>query len=45
MIILLCKIHTMEETLDEGPKCVGKEELGEGEEVLHNTLSLKKTKI
>ena len=34
-----------EETLDGGPKGGGKEELGEGEWVSLNTLSLKKTKI
>ena len=33
------------ETLDGGPKGGGKEELGEGEWVLLNTLSLRKTKI
>ena len=32
-------------TLDEGPKGGGKEELGKGEWVSLNTLSLKKTKI
>ena len=31
MIILLCKIHTMEETLGRGPKGGGKEDLGEEE--------------
>ena len=36
----------MEEgTLDRGPKGGGKEELGEGEWVSLNTLSLRKTKI
>ena len=34
-----------EETLDGGPKGGGKEEVGEGEWVLLNTLSLRKTKI
>ena len=34
-----------EETLEGGPKGGGKEELGEGEWVSLNTLSLKKTKI
>ena len=34
-----------EETLDGGPKGGGKEELGEGEWVSLNTLSLRKTKI
>ena len=34
-----------EETLGRGPKGGGKEELGEEEWVLLNTLSLKKTKI
>ena len=34
-----------EETLEEGPKGGGKEELGEEEWVSHNTLSLRKTKI
>ena len=34
-----------EETLDGGPKGGGKEDLGEGEWVSLNTLSLKKTKI
>ena len=34
-----------ERTLDEGPKSGGKEELGEEEWVLLNTLSLRKTKI
>ena len=34
-----------EGTLDGGPKGGGKEELGEGEWVSLNTLSLKKTKI
>ena len=34
-----------EETLDGGPKGGGKEELGEGEWVPLNTLSLRKTKI
>ena len=34
-----------EETLEEGPKGRGKEELGEEEWVSLNTLSLKKTKI
>ena len=34
-----------EGTLDRGPKGGGKEELGEGEWVSLNTLSLKKTKI
>ena len=34
-----------EETLKGGPKGGGKEELGEEEWVLLNTLSLKKTKI
>ena len=34
-----------EEILDEGPKGGGKEELGEGEWVSLNTLSLRKTKI
>ena len=33
------------ETFDGGPKGGGKEELGEGEWVLLNTLSLRKTKI
>ena len=33
------------ETLDGGPKGGGKEELGEGEWVSPNTLSLRKTKI
>ena len=46
MIIPSCKIHTVdEETLGGGPKGGGKEELGEGEWVSLNTLSLKKTKI
>ena len=34
-----------EETLDGGPKGGGKEDLGEGEWVSLNTLSLRKTKI
>ena len=34
-----------EETLEEGPKGGGKEELGEEEWVSFNTLSLRKTKI
>ena len=34
-----------EGTLDGGPKVGGKEELGEGEWVLLNTLNLSKTKI
>ena len=34
-----------EKTLDRGPKGIGKEELGEEEWVLLNTLSFKKTKI
>ena len=34
-----------EETLGEGPKDGGREELGEGEWVSLNTLSLRKTKI
>ena len=34
-----------EESLEGGPKGGGKEELGEGEWVLLNTLSLRKTKI
>ena len=34
-----------EKTLDGGPKGGGKEELGEGEWVSLNTLSLRKTKI
>ena len=34
-----------EETLKGGPKCGGKEELGEKERFSLNTLSLKKTKI
>ena len=34
-----------EETLEGGPKGGGKEELGEEEWILLNTLSLKKTKI
>ena len=34
-----------EGTLDRGPKGGGKEELGEGEWVSLNTLSLRKTKI
>ena len=34
-----------EETLGGGPKGEGKEDLGEGEWVSLNTLSLKKTKI
>ena len=34
-----------EEILDGGPKGEGKEELGEGEWVSLNTLSLKKTKM
>ena len=33
------------ETLEEGPKSRGKEELGEEEWISLNTLSLKKTKI
>ena len=46
VIILLCKIHMMEEeTLGWGPMGGGKEELGEEEWVSLNTLSLKKTKI
>ena len=41
-----CKTHTMEEeTLCKGPKSGWKEELGGGEWVSFNTLSLKKTKI
>ena len=45
-IIPSCKIHMMEEeTLEGGPKGGGKEELGEEEWVLLNTLSLRKTKI
>ena len=45
-IKLSCKIHTVEEkTLGRGPKSGGKEELGEGEWVSLNNLSLKKTKI
>ena len=45
-IIPSCKIHMVDkETLDGGPKGGGKEELGEGEWVLLNTLSLRKTKI
>ena len=41
-----CKIHMVEEeTLDWGPKGGGKEELGEGEWVSLNTLSVRKTKI
>ena len=46
MIIPSCKIYTVdEETLRGGPKGGGKKELGEGEWVSLNTLSLKKTKI
>ena len=46
MIILSCKIHKVkEETLGRDLKGGGKEELGEEEWVLLNTLSLKKTKI
>ena len=45
-IIPSCKIHMVEEgTFDEGSKGGGKEELGEGEWVSLDTLSLKKTKI
>ena len=46
MIILSCKIHKVkEETLGRDLKGGGKEELGEEEWVLLNTLSLMKTKI
>ena len=46
MIIPSCKIHMVEEgTLDGGFKDGGKEELGEGEWVSLDTLSLRKTKI
>ena len=46
MIILSCKIHMVEEeTLEEGPKGGGNEELGEEKWVSFNTLSLRKTKI
>ena len=45
-IIPSCKIHMVEKgTLDEDSKGGGKEELGEGEWVSLNTLSLKKTTI
>ena len=45
-IIPSCKVHMVEEeTLSRGLKGGGKEELGEEEWVLLNTLSLKKTKI
>ena len=45
-IIPSCNIHTVEEeTLGRGLKDGGKEELGEEEWVLLNTLSLRKTKI
>ena len=45
-IIPSCNIHIVEEeTLGRGPKGGRKEELGEGEWVSLNTLSLKKTKI
>ena len=45
-IIPSCNIHTVkEETLSKGPKGGGKEELGEGEWVSLNILSLRKTKI
>ena len=45
-IIPSCKIHMMEEGILDGcPKGGGKEELGEGEGVSLNTLSLRKTKI
>ena len=45
-IIPSCKIHMVEEeTLDEGPKGGGEEELGEGEWVSLNTTSLKMIKI
>ena len=46
MIIPSCKIHMVEEgTFDGGSKGGGKEVLGEGEWVLLNILSLRKTKI
>ena len=46
MIITSCKIYTVEEeTLGGSPKGGGREELGEGEWVSLNNLSLKKTKI
>ena len=45
-IIPSYKIHMVkEETFEGGPKGGGKEELGEGEWVSLNTLSLRKTKI
>ena len=45
-IIPSYKIHMVEEeTLEEGPKGRGKEELGEEKWVSLNTLSLRKTKI
>ena len=46
LIIPSCKIHMVEEvTIEGGSKGGGKEELGEKEWVLLNTLSFKKTKI
>ena len=45
-IIPSCKIYMVEErTLDGSPKGGGKEELGDGERVSLNTLSLRNAKI